>query len=642
MLTPEDQPRDFQYSDGDAAEEAVLDAVSAAEDVSAGSDELARHITDWPTRYHLSPVRGDLLEPFRWDSLEVLEIGAGCGALTRVLGEAGARVSAVEGSLRRATITSRRCRGLENVEVFCDDFAAFPATRAYDAVVAVGVLEYAPRFFATSDPIAAFLQKVRGLLKPDGVLLLAIENRLGLKYFAGAREDHVGELFYGIEDRYAPDDGVVTLGRLELLRRLESCDMPVREVILPFPDYKHPKVMLRSAALDSSILDVGELLAHAGRGVDEPSAPLLFAEEAAWSSLSANGLVDDLSNSFLVIAGSQDGARSLLADPWLAKTYASGRRRPFRTVTTFRDAGDRVIVEKRLRHPAVCPPADAKASLDIQPVSDYVVGDSLARHCFRVAGRQQASVSDIVEAVRPWLALLAESADPSDGRMPGRYIDCVPGNLLLSGSAPHGVEYFDQEWVYREGVRPERVIFRGMLLLVARLEAAAVAPALRDAPIRVLVAAVLEAFGASTSTSLQDELLEEEADWVSQVMPLSRTAYLETIRAALDAPLGASCRLGAFADAPVLVARVLAGRAREIAALQAAIAEKDHHIAKLEAEAHGIIALKDEALVAKDREIASITARDEAQVAALRQVETSISWRLTAPLRSVARKARRE
>ena len=238
----------FDYSDGDAAEEAILSAVSAADDVSSGSDELAGLIRDWTTRYHFSPTRADLLEPFSWQGLQVLEIGPGCGALTRYLGEAGASVTAVEGSFQRATITTRRCRGLEDVEVLCDDFASVPLTRQFDAVVVVGVLEYAPRFFP-DDPVSAFLGGARSFLKPDGVIVLAIENRLGLKYFAGAREDHVGQPFYGIEDRYSPADGAITLGRQELLIALEACGLPPQEVILPFPDYKLPKVLVREAGL---------------------------------------------------------------------------------------------------------------------------------------------------------------------------------------------------------------------------------------------------------------------------------------------------------------------------------------------------------------------------------------------------------
>ena len=75
--------QDFAYSDGEEVEEMILAVITGARDKSSGSDELASHITTWPTEYHLSPSRLDLLAPFSFKDLDVLEIGAGCGALTR-------------------------------------------------------------------------------------------------------------------------------------------------------------------------------------------------------------------------------------------------------------------------------------------------------------------------------------------------------------------------------------------------------------------------------------------------------------------------------------------------------------------------------------------------------------------------------
>ena len=101
------------YTDGTAAEAYILDAIQTCRDVSSGSDELVQRIRDWPSEYHFSASRPTLLAPFDLQGLSVLEVGCGCGALTRYLGESGARVVALEGSLDRARITAARCRGLD-------------------------------------------------------------------------------------------------------------------------------------------------------------------------------------------------------------------------------------------------------------------------------------------------------------------------------------------------------------------------------------------------------------------------------------------------------------------------------------------------------------------------------------------------
>ena len=70
--------------------------------------------------------------------------------------------------------------------------------RTYDYVVMIGVLEYALSFTHTLNPYKDFLNKCKSFLKPGGALIIAIENRLGIKYFAGAPENHTGIVFDGL------------------------------------------------------------------------------------------------------------------------------------------------------------------------------------------------------------------------------------------------------------------------------------------------------------------------------------------------------------------------------------------------------------------------------------------------------------
>src|SRR4051812_10225457 len=106
----------FSYSDPDEAERYLESAIRACQDRSVESKELAGHIRDWNSFYHLTPRRANLLRPIspllRGD---LLEVGGGCGAVTRYLGETARSVTAVEGSLRRARTMAARCAGLENV-----------------------------------------------------------------------------------------------------------------------------------------------------------------------------------------------------------------------------------------------------------------------------------------------------------------------------------------------------------------------------------------------------------------------------------------------------------------------------------------------------------------------------------------------
>ena len=108
-----------------------------------------------------------------------LELGSGCGALTRYLGEQGLALDAVEGSQRRANLAKIRCQGLRNVNVISSNFfdLSLPANH-YDAIFFVGVMEYAGRFSPTDTSAEAsvirLLEKVRPCLTTQGIIVIAM------------------------------------------------------------------------------------------------------------------------------------------------------------------------------------------------------------------------------------------------------------------------------------------------------------------------------------------------------------------------------------------------------------------------------------------------------------------------------------
>ena len=206
---------EFNYSDGQSVEVRLRDILSSAEDLSSDSDELQAAIEDWPTEYHLSQSRANLVRALDLSGVKrVLELGCGCGSITRYIGEqAGIEVDAVEGSPIRAALAKLRCRDLDSVTIHAGNFNQldFP-NDYYDLVLFVGVTEYAGRFSDQASDEDA-LQELLGLAQKattaNGVTLVAIENRLGMKYLLGANEDHYGVRFVGL-DHYQDSSGIRT------------------------------------------------------------------------------------------------------------------------------------------------------------------------------------------------------------------------------------------------------------------------------------------------------------------------------------------------------------------------------------------------------------------------------------------------
>jgi len=178
----------IQYSDGNEEETKLFRIINSVNDLSSTSCELQSVINSWAQRYHLSMHRGAIVRslPLAANS-RVFELGAGCGAVTRALGEKFAAVDAVEGSAVRARICASRCRDLPNVRVFAADINNILPQPDYDIAFLVGVLEWSKGYIQFNDPFRFCLQIAFRALKQGGVLVLAIENQIGTLNLFGSQ-----------------------------------------------------------------------------------------------------------------------------------------------------------------------------------------------------------------------------------------------------------------------------------------------------------------------------------------------------------------------------------------------------------------------------------------------------------------------
>ena len=182
------------YSDGDVEDE-LLEIVKNNSDFS----EILAQDDRWPILYHLSPIRQNIINwyPFK-ENASCLEIGGGCGAITGALCQNLKKVKVVELSKRRSSINLERHKHFNNLEIIVGNLNDIKFKEKFDYITLNGVLEYAGAFTNTDEPYKDFLAQIKKYLNSNGKLIIAIENRYGLKYFAGAREDHTGKEFDGI------------------------------------------------------------------------------------------------------------------------------------------------------------------------------------------------------------------------------------------------------------------------------------------------------------------------------------------------------------------------------------------------------------------------------------------------------------
>jgi len=509
------------------------------------SSQMRALCTDWVTTYHFSGVRANLLRPFEADlqGALTLEIGAGCGAITRYLAEAGAEVLALEGSPRRARIAKSRTEGLSNVTLLTDNFDHFETELRFDVITLIGVLEYAGRFVQGANPTVAMLEKVSRLLKPNGRLIIAIENQYGLKYFAGALEDHVGQAMFGIEDRYETQ-GVNTFGRAHLQRLLQEAGFAQNDFYAPFPDYKLPVSVVSQAGFDHPEFRSGELASQSTRRDIQLPHTLNFAIDQVWPGLARNQLGMELSNSFLVVS-QKNGCHSKANNPVLAWHFSSERLELFSKATRFECQSYESESRIKVFHQRLYANGQDSAEFnDLQNhirqsgSDDYTIGTTLATQYSRILLTPGWQQKDLARAVQTYLDIVYQVTglgpktyfDPEQ-RIDGKWLDLLPQNIILKANGD--AQVIDDEWVYKQPISIGFLLYRAITALA--LSVHRVAPC-KDATVRTplqLIHAVFATLGYKISdtevhTYTQFEChLQGEISGISQD-PGARFDFLKT------------------------------------------------------------------------------------------------------------------
>ena len=501
------------YSDGPVEKE-LYDGFKSEPDYDAVISKRGNY-SSWAQEYHLSPVRQNLLKWFPFDAEgSVLEVGAGCGALTGLLCSKLKKVTALEYSYQRARVIAQRHCRYSNLEVIVGGFQEYEEERLFDYITVIGVLEYAAGFYGGEKPFESFLKKVNTMLKPEGALILAIENKIGLKYIAGAPEEHTGRIFESIYNY--PFSKIRTFSKQELAGLLEAAGFVSVQWYYPLPDYKRPKIVLSEEVTPSGTDSIWTLY---------PAKTNVFCGKTAlaerWfgQTLAKTGLFGEFSNSFLVIARKTKAPEKLRCIRFWAANQ--GRKPEFRTnVQIYVDDGKKSVVRS---------PDNDKS---IQFIQEIAQRELLAEKFFKgkaevVTGRFDGSSLhyDFIEfpSQEELIVDAIEKEDSNFGKslvegyirfletlpvkecIPERFIrefglpsgeitqpvkclacavfDCVPRNIKVG---PQNWYIIDNEWTFDYPLPIDYLAFRGILTLATNLQSHIKTHASKDQPVVLL------------------------------------------------------------------------------------------------------------------------------------------------------------
>ena len=286
------------YSDGEVEKDIIEYLEKYGEEKY---EEVFRKDIRWPVFYHITPIRKNILNwyPFKENS-EVLEIGAGMGAITNVLCDKAKFVTSVELSKQRASAIEKRCKDKDNLELIVGNFNDIKFQKKFDYITLIGVLEYAPLYTSTDNPFHDFLTQIKSLLKEDGKLLIAIENQYGMKYFSGAPEDHTGKIYDGITG-YENKKGIRTYGKEELKQILEQSDFKYTKFYYPLPDYKLPNIIFSDEYKPNK-----DNIKNYTPYLSDENSSVMYDEKEVYIDIIKNNNFDFFANSFFIEASTKE------------------------------------------------------------------------------------------------------------------------------------------------------------------------------------------------------------------------------------------------------------------------------------------------------------------------------------------------
>ena len=520
----------------DGAEDRMKSIFLSSDDRSSASDFLASHITDWPSRYHLDRRRTNILRPINFDkSMRVLDVGAGTGVMSRYAAERGTEVVALEGDSMRAELASLRCEGL-NVDVRCGIVNDFDDSEGFDLILVIGVLEYATNHPAGS---SGFLKKLSQLLNPDGSIVIAIENQMGLAYWMGANEDHLNEPWVGLEG-YVSTSTVKTFSKPVLSSLLTDVGFKHQNWLYPFPDYKLPLTILSDRAyMENDRVDLIDQLV--GTPVDRSRSGALpfFDTRALHRQVIESDMGQDMSNSFLVVCR-LNGSKSIIDEDVITWRFSGDRKKNYMGVR-------QVILENETRKINRKPAYEnisSESSWLIQKNADslaekYVSGLNLEQLALK--SLREVNLKDfesLLSMFDDWLTLNTCTpsvdlethpflADLSSEVLGEGFIDCSFDNLVFEDGA---LKLIDDEWAALGGVNVDLVIARAMHKLShSVIQSGCKLPWSSNMTIEHLNNKFIEMFPRNLRVDLLNDFYLAEAKLLSVLLGGSEVDHLEDL-----------------------------------------------------------------------------------------------------------------
>ncbi|OPX70053.1 MAG: Methyltransferase domain protein [Methanoregulaceae archaeon PtaB.Bin056] len=469
-------PDNYLTESHDCGEDYAYETLKKVNDLTSHSEEFLPFIKDQSSRYHLSHQRVNFLdalqEIFPKDAA-VLEIGSGCGIITRWLGEQFQTVDALEEYVNRAEITRYRTKDLDNVNVYCGNPLNTIFDKKYDFIILGGSIDHlSPKNEGTVTSRQAFTEfftRIRAALKNDGIILIVVEDDIWKFHSSECLDKSSGEedKVPGVNTGLQPS----VFSRNELISILTQSGFSNCQVIHVFPDSKYTETVIPE---NPEVLSLNpqnwikwpddkyqgdQYWSHPGSGIQKSFTDLEFFFQS--------------SHSYILLASQSEIVN--LTVPWLIKSIRNHEHiRPefYHEITLVGESNahvqkkDYIVKRRRLSNSGNMIHSDL---FDFQLVDNkYIIGDLLFDEVKRELSQKNpdGNLKRILKELHDQL-LARYSTGVFDSKgfplIAGEAIDYTFWNIIVDSR--HTFHFIDRKWVCKKPIPVDFILFRNLFYL---------------------------------------------------------------------------------------------------------------------------------------------------------------------------------
>lgn len=269
-----------------------------------------------------SHLRSNLFEWLPVNKYEtVLLIGEEAGCFAGVLSQKCNKVICLETTFLSAVIAAYRSKRFDNVQIIygtLESAGEYLKEETCDYILFTDAVSIHKREKTENSGFVGEVKAAKKFLTENGRIVFTAGNCMGMKYWAGCRDNIQNAYFAGIEG-YAKTDGTGMPTKNELDEMIRCCALKHHMIYYPYPDHLFPT----SIFSDSFLPQEGELTKNA---FSWEKRMVLFNEVDAWNHIIRNHMFVNFSNSFLVV---MTNCEESLKDFHLFTKYSNDRNESF-------------------------------------------------------------------------------------------------------------------------------------------------------------------------------------------------------------------------------------------------------------------------------------------------------------------------